>query len=296
MKHIYSFVGLTAGLLLASGATVSAQSLVSGFMSGKHHGSVAVSTTAENYKQVYLVPEKVNMVPIYRQIYVTSVNLYASYGLTDKIDAIVSLPYIKSEGRADEQVVQDLGFQNSRQDFQDITGVLKFKSYSGTVGNYIVDLLGVVAVSTPFSNYKSNTGLDYIIAIGNRATKVTTLGVMHVKSASGVFATGQAGYSLRSGLVPNGFLAETKVGFAGTKMYAEALASFQKSDKSGTDILQPGFNGNFTATRVDFIRVGVNLFRPLTKGLGASVGVSSYVAGRNVGQSTGISGGLSYNF
>ncbi|TGE09668.1 hypothetical protein [Hymenobacter fodinae] len=296
MKHISSFFGLTAGLLLASGTTVSAQSLVSGFMSGKHHGSVAVSTTAENYKQVYLVPEKVNMVPLYRQIFVTSVNLYASYGLTDKIDAVVSLPYIKSEGRADAQVVQDLGFQNSRQDFQDLTGVLKFKSYSGTVGNYIVDLLGVVAVSTPISNYQSNTGLDYIIAIGNRATKVTTLGVMHVKTASGVFATGQAGYSLRSGLVPNAFLAETKVGFAGTKIYAEALASFQKSDESGTDILQPGFNGNFTATRVDFVRVGVNLFRPLTKGLGASVGVSSYVAGRNVGQSTGISGGLSYNF
>jgi hypothetical protein len=296
MKHFSSLFGLAVGLMLPPVASVSAQSLVSGFMSGKHHGSVAVSTTAENYKQVYLVPEKVQMVPIYRQVYVTSVNLYASYGLTDKIDAVVSLPYIKSEGRADEQVVQDLGFRNSRQDFQDITGVLKFKSYSGTVGNYIVDLLGVVAVSTPFSDYKSNTGLDYIIAIGNRATKVTTLGVMHVKTASGIFMTGQTGYSLRSGVVPNAFLAETKVGFAGPKIYAEALASFQKSDESGTDILQPGFDGNFTATRVDFIRVGVNLFRPLTKGLGASVGINSYVAGRNVGQSTGISGGLSYNF
>lgn len=296
MKHFSSFFGFTAGLLLASSAVASAQSLVSGFMAGKHHGSVAVSTTAENYQQVYLVPEKVNMVPIYRQVYVTSINLFATYGLTDKIDVVASLPYIKSEGRANGLVVQDLGFRNSRQNFQDITGALKFKSYSGTVGNYLVDLLGVVAVSTPMSKYESNTGLDYIIAIGNRATKVTTLGVVHVKTASGVFATGQAGYSLRSGRVPNAFLGETKVGYAGRKLYAEALASFQKSDKSGTDILQPGFDGDFTATRVDFVRLGVNLFRPLTKGIGATVGVSTYVAGRNVGQSTGISGGLSYNF
>lgn len=265
-------------------------------MAGKGHGSAAISFTSEHYQQAYLVPEKVNSIPIYREVFVTSYNLYGTYGITSKIDAIVSLPYIRSAGRANGQVLDDLGFQNARQNFQDITGALKFKSYSGTLGNSLVDLLGVVAVSTPVSNYQSNTGLDYIIAIGNRATKVTTLGVVHVKTASGVFATGQAGYSVRSGLVPNAFLGEGKVGYAGRKLYAEALASFQKSDESGTDILQPGFDGNFTATRVDFLRLSVNVFRPISKGFGATIGLSTYVAGRNVGQSTGLSGGVSYNF
>ncbi|WP_052695286.1 hypothetical protein [Hymenobacter sp. AT01-02] len=296
MQHIFPILGLAGILALAATPTASAQSLVSGFMAGKGHGSVAVSVTSENYQQAYLVPEKVTTVPIYREVYVTSVNLYGTYGITSKIDAIVSLPYIRSAGRANGRVLDDLGFQNSRQNFQDVTGALKFKSYSGTLGNSLVDLLGVVAVSTPVSNYQSNTGLDYIIAIGNRATKVTTLGVMHVKTASGVFATGQAGYSVRSGRVPNAFVGETKVGYAGRKLYAEVLASVQRSDGSGTDVLQPGFDGNFTATRVDFVRLGVNVFRPLTKGFGATVGVSTYVAGRNVGQSTGLSGGVSYNF
>ena len=50
---------------------------------------------------VYLAPEKVSGVPIFQEVRVNSLNLYGTYGLTDKIDAIVSLPYIQSEGKAD---------------------------------------------------------------------------------------------------------------------------------------------------------------------------------------------------
>ena len=97
-----SFSTLLLGVLLVAGATplVRAQSLVSGFMAGKGHGSFVVSGTSERYSNVYLAPDKIDGVPVYREVRVNSVNLYGTYGLTDKIDAIVSLPYIQSKGYA----------------------------------------------------------------------------------------------------------------------------------------------------------------------------------------------------
>ena len=298
MRFLYCVAAVaTAGLLTASPAQ--AQSLVNGFMSGKGHGSIAVSATTESYKTVFLAPEKVDGVPIFREIQINSVSLYASYGLSDKIEAVLTLPYIRSAGKADNQTLSTIGISsatNVRGNLQDITGLLKFKGLSRELGSNILDLLGAVTVSTPVGNYKSDKSLDYIVAIGNRATKVSAIGVAHLKTASGVFATGQAGYSLRSGNVPNAFLSEAKLGYAGRRLYVEGFANFQVSAATGTDILQPGFDGDFTATRVSFARVGLSAFRPIAKGLGITLGVSQYVSGRNVGRSTAFSAGAAYSF
>ena len=299
-----NFSALTFGTLLLAGlaAPVQAQSLVSGFMAGKGHGSVVVSGTTERYETVYLAPEKIDGVPIFQEVRVNSLNLYATYGLSDKIDAVVSLPYIQSKGKAAGTVISDLdalyadqGYTNVRQGLQDLTALLKFKSYTREIGGSILDLLGVVSVSTPISDYQTNTGYGYIIAIGNRATKDTAAGVAHLTTNSGVFATGQLGYSLRTGAVPHALVGEAKIGYAGPKTYLEGFASFQESN-GGTDISQAGFNGFFPSTRVNFVRLGGSIYRPLAQGFGAVLGASTYVAGRNIGRSTGYSAGLSYNF
>ncbi|GGG35859.1 hypothetical protein GCM10011378_10160 [Hymenobacter glacieicola] len=294
MNYLYS--SLIAALLLLACEPARAQSLTNGFMSGKSHGSVSLSTTQEWYQSVYLVPEKVDVVPIFRRIEVRSVNLYANYGITDRLEAIVSLPYVRSEGHAAAPVVQGLRYTNVREGLQDLTGILKYKPLTTELGSSILSLMGSVGLSTPASKYSSRQGLEYIIAIGNRATKLTASGIAHLQTSSGVFLTGQAGYSLRTGRVPNAFVAETKVGYAGPKIYVDGWAAFQKSASTGTDILQPGFDNFFPATRVDFIRLGVSGFRPLAQGVGLVVGASTYVSGRNVGKSTGVTGGLAYNF
>ena len=299
-----NFSALVFGTFLVAGTTsaVQAQSLVSGFMAGKGHGSVVLSGTTERYDNVYLAPEKIDRVPVFQEVRVNSLNLYTTYGLSDKIDAVISLPYIQSKGRAAGAVINDLntlyptaGFANVRQGLQDITGLLKFKSYSREIGSSILDLLGVVSFSTPISNYQTNTGYGYIIAIGNQATKYTASGVAHLKTSSGVFATGQVGYSLRSGLVPNALVGEAKIGYAGPRTYVEGFAAFQESN-GGTDISEAGFNGFFPSTRVNYIRLGASAYRPLAKGVGIVLGANTYVAGRNIGKSTGYSAGLSYNF
>ncbi|MBO2011663.1 hypothetical protein [Hymenobacter negativus] len=293
---------LASFLLVGAGTTAHAQGLVSGFMAGKGHGSVVVSATAERYKTAYLAPVKAEGIPVFQEVQVNSLNLYATYGFTDKIDAVVSLPYIQSKGKAADLAINDLnvqrpteGFTNSRQGLQDLTALLKFKSFSREIGSSILDLLGVVSVSTPVSNYQTNTGYGYIIAIGNRATKYSALGVAHLKTSSGVFATGQVGYSLRTGEVPNALIGEAKIGYAGPKNYIEGFASFQESN-GGTDISEQGFTGFFPSTRVNYIRVGASAYRPITDGFGLTLGASTYVAGRNIGKSTGFSAGITYNF
>jgi hypothetical protein len=299
-----NFSSLLFGTFLLAGVvtTVQGQSLVSGFMAGKGHGSVVVSGTAESYTKVFLAPEKIEGVPIFQEVRVSSLNLYATYGITDKIDAILSLPFIQSKGRAPGAVITDLntlystqGYTNMRQGVQDLTALFKFKSYTAELGSSILDLLGVVSVSTPLSDYQTNTGYGYIIAIGNHATKYTASGVAHLKTSTGVFATGQLGYSLRSGPVPNALVGEAKLGYAGPKTYVEGFASFQESN-GGTDISEAGFTGFFPTTRVNYLRLGASVYRPLAKGIGVVLGANTYVAGRNIGKATGYSAGVSYNF
>ncbi|OON70326.1 hypothetical protein [Hymenobacter sp. CRA2] len=296
MQHSYLTCLLTGAALLGAVGAGQAQSLVSGFMAGKHHGSVVFTGTAEHYRNVFLVPDKVDAVPIFREVRVSSVSLYANYGITDNIEAVLSLPYIQAKGKAAQPVLQDEGYTNTRAGLQDVSVMLKFKSFSAPVGNSQLDLLGAVGVSTPAGNYRNDPGLGYIIAIGNRATKYTTLGIAQLRTPSGIFFMGQAGYSLRTNAVPNAFLADAKVGYAGLNFYAEAWGSLQQSSSTGTDILQPNFTGDFTATRVSYARIGASVYKPVIKGIGVILGVSQYVTGRNVGQSTGVSAGVSYNY
>ena len=293
---------LGAFLVAGSASSLRAQSLVSGFMAGKGHGSLVVSGTTERYMSVYLAPTKIDEVPVFQEVQVKSLNLYGTYGLTDKIDAIVSIPYIQSKGNAAGRVVNDLdalfpaqGYTNTRQGLQDLTALLKFKSYSVELGSSVLDLLGVASFSTPISDYQTNTGYGYIIAIGNRATKYSAAGVAHLKTSTGVFATAQVGYSLRTGEVPNALVGEAKIGYAGPKTYLEGFASFQESN-GGTDISQAGFNGFFPSTRVNFLRLGASAYRPIASGFGLTLGASTYVSGRNIGKSTGYSAGITYNF
>ena len=271
-------------------------------MAGKNHGSVVLSGTTERYTSVYLAPDKIDVVPVFQEVRVNSLNLYGTYGLTDKIDAVISVPYIQSKGKAPGAVINDLntlystqGYANVRQGFQDLTALLKFKTYSREIGGSILDLLGVVSFSTPLSNYESNTGYGYIIAIGNRATKYSAAGVAHLKTSSGVFATAQVGYSLRTGLVPHALVGEAKIGYASPKTYLEGSASFQESN-GGTDISEQGFTGFFPSTRVNFVRLGASAYRPIANGFGLTLGASTYVSGRNIGKSTGYSAGVTYNF
>lgn len=281
-------------MLMASSAM--AQSPVSGFMKKKGEGSVVLNQFRESYEKVFLVPAEIDGVPVFNKVSITSTSLYGEYGISDRFNVIVNLPYVKAEGNASEAVLQNNGFENERSGIQDIKIYGKYSFLSKEIGTNKLDILGSVGFETPLGNYSADEGLQSIIAIGNESTRFTGLGIAQFMTDFGLFATGQLGYSLRSNEVPNAVLSEFKLGYAGSAFYLDAFVASQLSGKDGVDILGEGFVGFFPATRVNFTRIGANAYVPVSKFAGIVGGVNAYVAGRNIGKSTGFYAGLAFSF
>ena len=272
-----------------------AQSPINGFMQGKGKGNVVVSYGMEKYDEVYLVPKLVKGVPVFRDVDVSSASLFATYGITDKLDVVVSLPFITAKGNASEAVLQNLGFENERSGIQDVSAFLKFNPFDINIGSSNLKLIGALGVRTPVGDYKVDEGLQSIIAIGNRSTTVSAIAVAMFKTKYGVFASGQFGTGFATEGVPDSYMSEFKLGYAGKKFYLDLFAVNQTS-AFGVDILGNGFQGFFPATKVDFTRVGANLYVPVYKAIGLVGGANSYIAGRNIGKATGYYGGVVYKF
>ena len=268
-----------------------AQSPINGFMQGKGKGNVVVSYFSESYDEVFLVPQKIQGVPVFDEVTLNSVSLFATYGLSDRLDVILNLPYITAKGAASEALLNDLGFDGERSGLQDLSVYLKYNPLDYKVGAGTLRFIGALGLVTPLSNYPVNEGLQSILAIGNRATSLNTFLLAQYQMDMGLFASAQAGYSLRNNDVPNAILSEIKIGYAGKSFYADAWMGSQRST-SGVDILGLGFQGFFPETKVNYTRAGINLFVPVAKGFGISAGANTYLNGRNVGDATGFYGGI----
>jgi hypothetical protein len=116
-----------------------------------------------------------------------------------------------------------------------------------------------------------------------------------LRSNSGLFASGQAGYCLKNNQVPNAVMSEFKAGLIQPNFYFDAFIANQTS-LSGTDILAEGFQGFFPSTKVNYTRIGLNIFVPIYKQFGLCAGGSTYIDGRNLGQSTSYYSAISVSF
>ena len=289
MKFAFAMAVLTIPALLQ------AQTPFGGFMKGKGKGDIVVSHNSESYDNVFLVPQKISGVPVFNKVQVNSINLFATFGLSNKVDLQVNLPYITATGSATQAVLDNLGFSNERKGLQDVSVYLKYNPYNVKMGSGNLSLIGAVGVQTPLGGYKVNEGLQSILAIGNRATQLNTYAMAQYKLDAGVFINGSVGYSLRTTDVPDAVVSQVKAGYAGKAFYLDAFAATQLST-SGVDILREGFTAFFPATKVNYTRLGVNLYVPIAKGVGLAGGYSVYTAGRNLGASQGASGALIYSF
>lgn len=289
MKTLASLCLLLTGLSMA-------QSPVNGFMKKSGEGALVLSYSQESYSKVFLVPSEIDGVPVFNDVTISSISFFGEIGITDNFNLVLNVPHIKSEGNASEAVLANNGFENERKGIQDIKVYAKYRFHTFNFKNSTLDLIGAAGFETPLGNYSADEGLQSILAIGNEATSFNGFGIATFKLNSGLFATGQLGYSLRNNDVPNALLSEFKIGYAASKFYVDAFVANQLSDDSGVDILGEGFTGFFPATRVNYTRIGVNAFVPLTKELGITAGTNAYISGRNLGKATGAYGGVVYSF
>ncbi|WP_439128175.1 hypothetical protein [Polaribacter sp.] len=284
------------GLCLLLSSVCIAQSPVNGFMKKSGEGSVVLSYSKESYSKVFLVPNEVDGVPIFNDVSISSVSFFGEIGISDNFNIVLNVPYIRSEGNASEAVLDNNGFENERKGIQDLKVYAKYRLYTLNFDKSSLDFIGAAGIETPLGNYNADEGLQSIIAIGNRATTYNAMGIATFKLQSGFFTTGQLGYSFRNNEVPNALISELKIGYATSKFYVDAFVANQLSDDSGVDILGEGFTGFFPATRVNYTRIGLNAFYPITKELGFTAGTNAYISGRNLGKATGFYGGAVYSF
>jgi hypothetical protein len=275
--------------------TAFSQSPISGFMQGKGKGNVSISHSYEKYDKVYFIPQEVTGVPVFNEVEVYSTSIYATYGISDKVDVVVVLPYISSKGNATEEVLTNLNLKNEQKGLQDVSVFVKYSPFNFDFGSSSLRLIGALGLKTPLSDYKVDAGFQSIIAIGNRSTTVSTTGMAMFKTNSGIFASAQLAGNYASNDVPNSYATELKIGYAARLFYGDAFIANQTST-GGVDIFGEGFKGFFPITKVNYTKVGLNLYTPITKSIGVSVGGSTLVAGRNIGKSTGVYGGLTYKF
>lgn len=290
---ILTYFPLAINVLIA--LSLHAQSPVNGFMQKEGKGSVAVSYNSESYDEVFLVPKKIENVPIFNRMTLKSASLYFTYGLTKKINVVFNLPYIQSQGAADEQVLKNLGFENTRRGFQDITVYAKYQYKTIKREKSSLNLIAAAGIKSPLGDYRVDDKLQSIVAIGNKSSSVNFLAISTFRHESGLYVCGQAGYSFRNNQVPDAVISELKVGLIQAYYYLDAFIANQTST-SGTDILAEGFEGFFPSTRVNYTRVGVSLCVPIAHKFGVCAGGSRYLDGRNLGKSTGFYGGVTYAF
>lgn len=227
-----------------------------------------------------------------------------TYGITDKINLIAMLPYVKTSA--------DAGTMHHMEGLQDLSLGLKYNFYTNAADAGTFKAFGVLAVSTPLGNYSP----DYFpLSLGTATTNLSWRLTANYKLAGGFYANLSGDYTWRSNTtldrdayytdgqmymtsevrMPNtmGYLAH--LGYLRGNLQTE-LIYMQQNTLGGADIRRQDMP--FVSNRMNASRVGalVMYYMPWHKNLALRASAQYTVAGRNVGQATTLMGGLMYTF
>lgn len=274
----------------------SAQGLADGFFNKKGEANIALSYTFATFDKFYLGNTEVDGVPAHNSIDQTIINAYVNYGISDKLAIMASVPYIKAEGFG---VADPVNGSTEESGIQDISVLVKYSAFVRSTDHGTVT--GIVGLGGSYAfDYEPNG----ILSIGNGAPAFDAKLGLHYKNNSGFFGTAFVGYTLRGEAdnnfnvgdgsafdVPNSLNTQIKFGYTNKILYLDAWFDAQTTNGS-IDIAGPGFFGNFPETKVEYSRVGLDVYVPITKAIGISGGAGTVVGGRNVGKGTFYTGGL----
>lgn len=299
MKNSIKTGLLLTAIIFTSIYQANAQGLVDGFFAKKGDATVSLSYSYSEFDAFYVGADKVDGVPVHNEITQNIYNLYANYGITDKLTAIVNLPYISAEGNG---AADPFNGETEQSGLQDISIALKYALYKEALKT---------GSMTYFTALSGTYALDYepngILSIGNGAPSADVKLGMHYKNNNGFFGTVALGYTVRGNAdnnfnvgdgsdfnAPNSANALIKLGYASSKIYVDAWFDAQNTSNKAVNISDATFVGNFPETRVNYSRVGGDVYVPLTSAFGLSAGINTLVDGTNIGDSTTYTGGIIY--
>jgi hypothetical protein len=229
-----------------------------------------------------------------------SVMYMTSYGITDKLNLLVNVPYVWTKASA--------GTLHGMKGFQDIDVDLKYEFYKTKIGNGRLSLIGLAGFSTPLSNYEN----DFLpMSIGLGSTNLS--GRLTADYQNGLFfATISSAYVFKSYVtidrtsyytnqinytnevdMPNQMNSNLFVGIRNSSLTAQVqlmnMYTFGGFDIRKNDM--PFVNNQMNMTSLG---AHVKYFLPFVTNLEVVASADFVIAGRNVGQAQTYMGGFFY--
>ncbi|HEX9734298.1 MAG TPA: hypothetical protein VGG06_20190 [Thermoanaerobaculia bacterium] len=252
---------------------------LNGFLPARGHGAVAFAYTGESYDEFWAGTMKV-FVPDVGEVTTDSFTTWMTWGFTDDLALVLNLAYVDvtSDGLA--------GFEDSG--LQDGAVLAKYRFASFQRGNASHSFLGAAGLRTPLSSYEGNAP----VSLGDDTTDTLVRFIYHLESGRFYYSQ-QVGYDLRSDDAPEGIPIYAELGWSTGRATLTLLYSQYFAD-GGTDIGDPGFT--FPSNKDEYQRVGAKAFIRLGERYGVSLLGFTTLDGRNSGDATGFSAGLSVDF
>jgi len=279
----------------------SAQTTTDALMIPKNFYCAAVMYSNDSWKNYWegtYERNNANLGTVSSQTY----SFIGNYGITNKLDVLFSIPYVTTNATQ--------GTLKGQSGIQDLTVSLKWMAIQEELGKGIISLHAILTGSIPLSNYEPNF-LPLSIGLHDKTLGLRAL----VNYQTGRFFVAGAGQYVRTSditidqnsyyttqliysnqvYMPNvtNFLFST--GFRSLKFNAEAIIS-QMTSHGGFDIRKNDMP--FPSNEMNATTAGA-LFKYSfdgDTGLELTAGGNYVLAGRNVGQSTTIFGGVLYVF
>ncbi len=281
--------------------TSSAQTEIDGLMMEKNAFCVGPMYSYSSWKEYWegsFKRDNENLGRVSTQMY----SVMGNYGIGRKLNALFSVPYVKTKASA--------GTLRGQEGIQDLSLFLKWRPYNKKIGNGRLALLGIAGVSFPLTNYVA----DYLpLSIGMRS-KTASARIMADYQRGNWFATGSAMYVFRDNIeidreayyttrlhitneveMPDGASFNFRAGFRNQRLIAEAVVN-NWTTLGGFDITKN--NMPFPSNKMNATIAGINIkyVLPSIPQLSLVGGGMYTLAGRNVGQSTTVYGSLFYVF
>ena len=225
-----------------------------------------------------------------------------NYGITNKINVIAMLPYIKTKA--------SMGTLQGMEGIQDLSVGVKYNFFQKKFEKSAFNTFAVLNFSTPLSDYTP----DFVpLSIGTQTTNLTYRLTAYFKIEQGWFINASGGYTWRSNTtldrpsyfngnefytsdevkMPNVFDLFVSLGYLKNGLQVE-LNYIQQNTLGGGDIRRQDMP--FVSNRMNAIKVGalVMYYLPKPKHLAVRASTAVTVDGRNMGQSTTFMGGALY--
>lgn len=251
----------------------------------------------KNYWEGTLKRDNLNM----GRVSATNYMLMGNYGITDKLNILFGLPYMKTKASAGQMAGQ--------KGLQDLSLWVKWVGYEKHIAKGDLKGILIAGYSTPVSNYTPD---ELPLSIGLHS-KNATVRLMVDYQRNHWFGTVSCTYVARSNVkldrytyyttemhysnevkMPDASEINVRLGYRSETIIAEAVLD-QWTTLGGFDIPRNGTP--FVSNKMNATRIGINAkYETPLDGLSIIANGTTTVAGRNVGQSTGFNAGIFYIF